>query len=72
MLDGAPFEVISVGERQPLPLRRAVLHYEKGLPKLGTSRAGRAALAAAERVLGGLLPRSRWTYVQISATRSES
>lgn len=67
---GLPFRDCRVEARQPLPLRRALLHYEKGLPALGRSGAGRALLAAGERLLGALLPRSRWTYVQASATRA--
>jgi SAM-dependent methyltransferase len=70
MLEGAPFEDVRMSERQPFPLRRALLHYEKGLPRLGASRAARGALAFAEGALGALLPRSRWTYVQIAATRA--
>lgn len=67
---GLPFEALTVRTRQPLPLRRAVLHYERGLPKLGAFAPTRGALAASERLLGLLLPRSRWTYVEIEALRS--
>lgn len=68
LLAGLPFEDVEVEARQPMPLRRAVLHYERGLPGLGESRAALAVLGAAEAALGALLPRSRWTYVQIVAT----
>lgn len=68
-LEGLPFHDLRVEARQPLPLRRALLHYQKGLPALGRNRLARAVLAAGERVLGALLPRSRWTYVQASAVR---
>ncbi len=69
-LAGLPFDDVSVSARQPFPLRRAVLHYERGLPALGRSRLARALLAGAEGVAGALLPRSRWTYVQIVARRT--
>jgi hypothetical protein len=69
-LAGLPFEQIAVDARQPFPLRRAVLHYQRGWPALGRSRLARAVLAGAEAAAGRLLPRSRWTYVQIVARRS--
>ncbi len=65
--EGLPFTNPEVALRQPLPLRRAVLHYEKGVPGLGRSRIARRLVASSERVIGSLLPRSRWTYIQISA-----
>ncbi len=71
-LSGLPFEALRVEARQPLPLRRALLHYEKGIPALGRSRGGRALLAAGESALGLCLPRSRWTYVLITARRAGS
>ena len=71
-LSGLPFEALRVEARQPLPLRRALLHYEKGIPALGRSRGGRALLAASESALGLCLPRSRWTYVLITARRAGS
>ena len=67
---GLPFEDVGVETRQPIPLRRAILHYEKGFPALGKSAAARGLLAAGERVLGTLLPRSRWTYIQVTARRA--
>jgi SAM-dependent methyltransferase len=70
LLDGLPFEDVSVELRQPLPLRRAVLHYERGLPALGRNGLARSLLAGGEAVLGTLLPRSRWTYIQITASRT--
>jgi len=71
-LDGLPFEDVVVEARQPLPLRRAILHYEKGLPSLGRLALSRALLGAAEAALGALLPRSRWTYVLLTARRAGS
>ena len=71
-LAGLPFAEIAVEARQPFPLRRAVLHYEHGLPALGRSRLARNLLAGAEAAAGLLLPRSRWTYVQVVARRTEA
>lgn len=70
MLDGLPFEEVELEAKQPMPLRRAVLHYERGLPALGQSKLGRACLEASETLLGSLVPRSRYTYVQIVARRA--
>jgi ubiquinone/menaquinone biosynthesis C-methylase UbiE len=67
--EGLPFTSPQVTLRQPLPLRRALLHYQKGVPFLGRSRLARRLVAASEQVLGSLLPRSRWTYIQIQARR---
>ncbi len=72
LLDGLPFEDVDLRLRQPMPLRRAVLHYEHGLPGLGRSRAVRAMLRASETLLGALLPRSRWSYIQITAKRENA
>lgn len=69
---GLPFENREISLRQPLPLRRAVLHYEKGVPGLGRSALARRLVAASERIAGSLLPRSRWTYIQITAERTSS
>jgi SAM-dependent methyltransferase len=71
-LSGLPFDDRRVEARQPLPLRRALLHYEKGLPALGRNALSRKVLAAGELVLGALLPRSRWTYVLVTARRAGS
>ena len=71
-LEGLPFEAVRVEARQPLPLRRALLHYAKGVPAFGRNSATRRLLAAVENALGALLPRSRWTYVLITARRAGS
>ncbi|MEE2673390.1 MAG: class I SAM-dependent methyltransferase [Myxococcota bacterium] len=68
--DGLPFTGATLSQRQPLPLRRAILHHEHGLPSLGRNPAIRRFLALCERATGALLPRSRWTYVQIIAERA--
>jgi SAM-dependent methyltransferase len=68
--EGLPFEAPRIAARQPFPLRRAVLHYEKGWPGLGGSGPATRLLDLSERAVGGLLPRSRWTYIEIVARRS--
>lgn len=68
--EGLPFEDLQVEARQPFPLRRAVLHYEKGLPALGENAVTRSLLAASESAIGALLPKSRWTYIQVTARRA--
>jgi SAM-dependent methyltransferase len=72
LLHGLPFEDTAIETRLPLPLRRAVLHYEFGFPALGRSPLPRRTLAAAEGVLGRLLPRSLWSYVLVTARRASS
>jgi SAM-dependent methyltransferase len=69
---GLPFEGIDLRLQQPLPLRRAVLHYERGLPSLGENRAACTILRASEALLGALLPRSRWTYIVVMALRAQA
>jgi SAM-dependent methyltransferase len=69
-LTDLPLEAVLVRTRQPLPLRRTLLHYERGLPALGRSRPLRWLMAKAEALLGALLPRSRWTYIEITARRT--
>ncbi len=69
-LEGLPFANPEVALRQPLPLRRAVLHYQKGVPSLGRSPIARRLVASSEWIIGSLLPRSRWTYIQIHAERA--
>jgi len=57
-LDGLQVEAL-----QPLALRRLALHYRMGLPALGRFAPTAALLQGLESALGGLLPRSRWTYI---------
>jgi SAM-dependent methyltransferase len=68
--EGLPFTDLVLEARQPFPLRRAVLHYQKGLPALGESRLARSLLTASEAALGALLPETRWTYIQITTRRA--
>jgi SAM-dependent methyltransferase len=70
LLRGLPLEDAAVETRVPLPLRRAVLHYEFGLPALGRRELPRRVLSAAEGALGRLLPRSLWSYVLATARRA--
>ena len=70
LLDGLPLSDLAMSEQQPLPLRRVLLHYQFGIPALGRSKAARALLGGMERLLGALVPRSRWTYVTATALRT--
>jgi SAM-dependent methyltransferase len=70
LLAGLPLEAVEIAMRQPLPLRRLLLHHRFGAPRLGRSRAVRALLSAAESAAGRLLPASRWCYVLLSARRA--
>jgi len=69
LLDGLPLEETAIETRLPLPLRRAVLHYELGFPALGRSQLPRRALVWVERALGRLLPPRFWSYVLVTARR---
>jgi len=68
--EGLPFSRPQLALRQPLPLRRAVLHYQRGLPGLGRNRLSRRLLSASEGAVGALIPRSRWTYIEVNARRN--
>ncbi len=70
LLAGLPLEGIRVATRQPLPLRRLLLHYRFGAPALGRSPGVRGLLGAVESAAGRLLPASRWCYVLVSARRT--
>ncbi|MEW6269015.1 MAG: class I SAM-dependent methyltransferase [Thermodesulfobacteriota bacterium] len=70
LLTGLPLVGVEAEDAAPLPLDRVLLHHRFGLPSLG-SRAGVVrALGALERAAARLLPRSRWSYVVIRATRA--
>jgi len=71
LLQGLPLEDVEVSTRQPLPLRRMLLHYRFGLPVLGRWALSRLALSAGEALLGRLLDPGRWSYVAVTATRAE-
>jgi len=62
-LVGRHFAGAAVDVRQPLPLSRALLHYQFGLPSLGRSRAFGAAMERLERALSATIPRRRWAYI---------
>jgi ubiquinone/menaquinone biosynthesis C-methylase UbiE len=70
LLRELPLRDVEVSTRQPLPLRRALLHYKFGFPSLGRYRSSRRALASLEGALGRLVPASRWSYVVATARRS--
>lgn len=71
LLRDLPLEELRIETRQPLPLRRMVLHYRYGVPALGRSAGLRRALATTESWLGGLLPAERWSYVLVTARRAQ-
>jgi len=70
ILHGLPLTRVDLQTVEPLPLRRLVLHYRFGLPRLGRVRPARAALAAVEQLARRLLPPSRWAYVRVTAERT--
>jgi SAM-dependent methyltransferase len=70
LLAGLPLAGVEVATRQPLPLRRLLLHYRFGAPALGRSRVARGLLAAVDSAAARLLPASRWCYVLLSARRA--
>jgi ubiquinone/menaquinone biosynthesis C-methylase UbiE len=70
LLDGLPLTDLEMGQEQPLPLRRVVLHFQFGIPALGRFRPVRALLRGLEKLLGRLVPRSRWCYVTATARRT--
>lgn len=47
---------------EPIPLYRILFHYRYGFPRLARSARMCRAVAAVERWLGRILPRSRWAY----------
>jgi len=60
---------VRIATRQPLPLRRMVLHYRFGFPSIGRHRLPRQLLRATESFVGRLLPPSRWSYITAIARR---
>jgi len=69
MLEALPLDELNIEPRQPLALRRLVLHYRLGLPALGRLEPSATLLRGFEAGLGALLPRSRWTYVVATAIK---
>jgi SAM-dependent methyltransferase len=70
LLRGLPLTRVELQTVEPLPLRRLVLHYRFGLPRLGRVRPARAALAAVEQLARRVLPPARWAYVRVTAERT--
>jgi len=69
LLSAHPLDDVRIEMRQPLPLRRLVLHYRFGVPRLGSVPIAARALATLETALGRLVPERRWSYVCLSALR---
>jgi SAM-dependent methyltransferase len=70
-LAGLPFDPPETSMAQGFPLRRLVLHHRFGVPALGRVAATARALAALERLLEALTPRSRWSYTIVRARRRQ-
>jgi SAM-dependent methyltransferase len=68
-LHGLPFAAPEVEMAQGFPLRRVVLHPRFGAPALGRIAPVARALAALEGVCARAMPRRRWSYVVVRATR---
>jgi SAM-dependent methyltransferase len=69
-LAALPLVDVRVESREPLLLRRLVLHYRFGLPALARAAPLLRLLVAAETALGRLLAPSRWSYVSARARRA--
>jgi len=53
--------------RQPMPIYRALLHYQFGLPALGTYQLFARGMDAWDALARRLVPQSLWSYVIIAA-----
>jgi len=70
LLEGLPLDDLIFTPAQPFPLRRVVLHYRMGLPSLGRFAIARALFRGLERLLGALIPKSRWCYLTAKGRRA--
>ena len=70
LLRDLPLTGVTLETVEPLPLRRLVLHYRFGAPRLGRLGPARSALAAVEGLARRLLPPGRWAYVRVTARRT--
>ena len=57
------FPRVEIDVRQPLPVHRAILHYQYGFPSLGFYRAFATVMDAWDRMFQGVLPRRWWAYI---------
>jgi SAM-dependent methyltransferase len=64
------FHEVTVEVRQPLPVYRALLHYQFGLPRLGDARAFARLMDGWERLWRVVMPRRWWAYIVVRATRA--
>jgi ubiquinone/menaquinone biosynthesis C-methylase UbiE len=53
--------------KQPLPVHRLLLHYQFGIPRLGSSQAFGAVMDAWDRFACRIVPHSWWAYVLVRA-----
>lgn len=70
LLAGLPLDGVVLEPAAPLPLDRVVLHHRFGMPQLGAHAGVRRTLDAVERLAGRVLPRTRWSYIVVSAHRA--
>jgi SAM-dependent methyltransferase len=63
------FDEVAVEVRQPLPLYRALLHYQFGLPRLGAAPVFGVLMDAWEGLCRLVLPRGWWAYIVVRARR---
>lgn len=69
LIEAAGIEIDHEQHYQPMPLHRLVFHRKFGLPKLGAQPLVRAAVEAAERIAGRVVPQFAWAYIHLRATR---
>jgi ubiquinone/menaquinone biosynthesis C-methylase UbiE len=64
------FPRVEVEVRQPFPVYRVVLHYQFGLPRLGSLRWCQALLDLLDRVARAVWPHRRWAYIVVKLGRA--
>lgn len=65
-----PLAHVQVGTAVPFPVRRLLFHYRLGAPRLGRSASLVSVLRGAERSMGRLLGRERWSYVVATGSKA--
>jgi hypothetical protein len=62
------FNEVTVEARQPLPVYRALLHYQFGLPRLGAVRGFGRLMDGWERMCRVVVPQRWWAYIVVRAS----